>query len=166
MRQNFSVDRTAHKRTKRSENRSLEISALESLLRSTASSSLHTLHVWRFVTYVTTYVTDSASCNEQKTSFPLSRRAFLSLFITYVTEKKTFLIKRYSKKIENFKKSFFATYVTNRAKNLRETASTLSRRAKKLFVTPPKREAPPDQKNRLQTIKKADFGFVTTFARV
>lgn len=166
MRRNSSVDRTAHKRTKRSENRSLEVSALESLLRSTASPSLHTLHLWAFVTYVTTYVTETASCNERKTASTLSRKAILLFFITYVTEIKTFLIKRYSKKIENFKKSFFATYVTNRTKKLRKTASTLSRRDKKLFVTPPEREAPPDQKKRLHAIKKADFAFVTTFAQV
>lgn len=166
MRRNSSVDRTPHKRTKRSENRSLEVSALESLLRSTASPSLHTLHVWTFVTYVTTYVTEMASCNERKTASTLSRKAILLFFITYVTEIKTFLILRYSKKIESFKKSFFATYVTNRTKKLRKTASTLSRRDKKLFVTPPESEAPPDQKKRLHAIKKVDFAFVTTFARV
>jgi hypothetical protein len=166
MRRNSSVDRTAHKRTKRSENRSLEVSALESLLRSTASPSLHTLHVWTFVTYVTTYVTETASCNERKTASTISRRAIPLFFITYVTEIKTFLIKRYSKKIENFKKSFFATYVTNRTKKLRKTASTISRRDKKLFVTPPESEAPQNQKNGLHAIKKGDFTFVTTFAQV
>lgn len=166
MRRNFSVDRTAHKRTKRSENRSLEVSALESLLRFTASLSLHTLHVWAFVTYVTTYVTEKGPCNERKTASTISKKAIFLFFVTYVTEIKTFLILRYSKKIESFKKSFFATYVTNRAKKLRKTASTISRRHKNLFVTPPESEAPPHQKKRSQAIKKADFAFVTTFARV
>jgi hypothetical protein len=157
MRRNFSVDRTPHKRTKRSENRSLEVSALESLLRFTASLSLHTLHVWTFVTYVTTYVTETGPCNERKTASTISKKAFFLFFITYVTEIKTFLILRYSKKIESFKKSFFATYVTNRAKKLRKTASTISRMHKTPFVTPPEREAPPPQKKTLPSYQKGRF---------
>lgn len=156
MRRNSSIDRKAHKRTKRSENRSLEVSALESF-RLADSPSLHTLHVWAFVTYVTPYVTENAPCNERKTASTLSSKAILLFFITYVTEKKTILNFKGGVIIKKFKKLFFATYVTNRTKKLRKTASTLSRRPKKLFVTPPERKAPPEPRKRLHAIKKADF---------
>ena len=63
-------------------------------IRYTFGNSLHTLHVWKFVTYVTPPVTENASCNESKTALPISKKLFFFFFITYVTEKKIILKKR------------------------------------------------------------------------